>query len=74
VSYHNKGFQFMGLRHFANELNNALLRQQIQARKRLVHQQKVLGAHELLGNGNALALATRSLRGIFGGMLGNAEL
>ena len=59
VRHQNESAEFVRRRHFRNELHDALLRQQVQSRKRFVHQQKAFAASELLRDGSALPLSAR---------------
>src|SRR5439155_4238542 len=51
-------------RRLGDEGREGVHRQRVEAGERLVHQQQVLAAHELLRDGDPLALAARELRGV----------
>ena len=54
-----KSIKFVRACHLFDELGDALGGHEVEARKRLIHQEQMFAAHELLRDGDALALAAR---------------
>src|SRR6266849_2453553 len=73
VRHDDDCIQLIEIRDFGDQLRHAFDGQRIESRERLVHQQKMLTAHELLRDRDALALTTGKLHRIAIGELIQSE-
>lgn len=73
VAHDEHGVQFIHRGHFQNEALHLVNHSHVKARKRLIEQDKVLGAQQLLRDGRPLALPAREVGRILAGVGREAE-